>query len=342
MARTPPGLVLTVLMLMGCEAFQPPQPPPIPDFPSVPDTAADRALADADEELDVPPLASGRSFDEAESRDVLARVELLRSEVALLRRTMGRPETRPPRLRVSEVPPRAVYQQARGLFDASNALSFELGRTLGNTGAPPAGEPQPSDVLAEVNRALVRVRIARRSLVALGGDTEEHEADEAEPANTFHEVLLAKTEINALLQRHTGSSAVFQEVTAALHLAVAIQSRLGGALPEEPALEPFQTPSDVYRTLLSCYEVARELAATRDVSLVTLRVSEADAAEATDQDALDLATLLRSEMAHLHATWPDVEPAFRSHDPGFRVPSHVEQRARLLQLVLEDARQRAR
>ena len=74
-------------------------------------TGAQSAAAASVEDATPPPV-SGRRLSAPETilpADVLARVKLLRANVDLLRRYMGRPEPPPPLLRVEGARPMEVY-----------------------------------------------------------------------------------------------------------------------------------------------------------------------------------------------------------------------------------------
>ena len=168
-------------------------------------------------------------------------------------------------------------------------------------------------------------------------------SDDTTATDAFHAVVAAATQINGLVESETSAGDVFQQVTSAVHAAAAIQTTLRGAsFPDEPAFEPNKTPTDVYRVLLECYEQMRLLAASREIALVELRVSDADARYASLQDVSELAVLLSAEMRFALASWSGAPRALDAFDPGLKFPSHVHQRARFLLAILRDANTRAR
>ena len=293
--------------------------------------------------LETPPPVSGRSVEQATPADVLARVERIRREVELLRLYMGREPTAPPRLRVARAQPRAVYRQVTGLFDQANDLSFELARTLGTRESDPPEAPTPPDVLRMTNRALERVLIAKQTL-EIATQVEEREADASTtPTDTFHAVVAASAEINNLLERRTRPGDVYVQVTRAVHAAAAIHRTLPGArLPEEPPFEPNKTAPDVYRQLVACYRATEQLAASGNIEIIELGVTEAGAHDVSSHDVSELATLLSEELRYVHASWPRAQAAFDAYDPGLKFPAHVHQRSRYLLSILEDSARRAR
>ncbi|MEE8200794.1 MAG: hypothetical protein V3R29_06460, partial [Candidatus Acidoferrales bacterium] len=72
--------------------------------------------------------ASGRplSAEGIIPADVLARVELLRNELDLIRFEMGQAKVQPIEIAVSDASPREVIFQAITLFRKMNQLSFEM------------------------------------------------------------------------------------------------------------------------------------------------------------------------------------------------------------------------
>ena len=70
--------------------------------------------------------------------------------------------------------------------------------------------------------------------------------------------------------------------------------------------------------------------------MLTLRSREENLAQLTPSDVYDMATLLVSELAYLWAQLDDAAVPRPAYYPGSRFPSHVYQRAGLLERQLSD------
>ncbi|MEM9190423.1 MAG: hypothetical protein AAGF12_14655 [Myxococcota bacterium] len=328
--------------VIGCDTFTPPPAPDPIELPELPSSAVPPRPGGVSARVETPPLVSGRAPEAATAQDTLARTELLRAELELLRLYMGRDPASRARLRVADAKPRAVYRQVAGLFEQSNSLSFELSRTVGAAPVEHPAAPEAPDVFEVVDQALGRVLVVKQAL-GISQTVEERDAPaDATPTDTFHAVVLASAEINHLLDRQTTPSDVYQRVTRAIHSSAAIHATLPGAtLPNDPEFEANKTPQDVYRLLIECYREAVQLAARNDIELIELRATEADAGEASSHDVRELADLLAEELEFLRASWPDALPAFEAYDPGLKFPAHVHQRARYLRAILRAANERS-
>jgi len=333
-----------MLTFLGACDETPPPPPEPPELSEIPSRqASERVSLATPTNVELPSPVSGRSADEAVPTDVLARLKLLRTEVELLRRYMGRPRPGLARLRVVEANPRVVYQQVARLYERVNILSFEITRTLGSPPSPPELVPKPPDVFRLVDAALERVLVTKEALGISEEVAEQRLPDDATPTDAFHEAVAAAGDVNGLVTMQTSPTDVFQQVTGAVHAAAAIHATLPGVkFPEEPAFEPNKVPADGYRVLLDCYEELRLLAASRQLPLIKLEVSKGNARDAAPDDVSELAVLLRAETRFVLSKWPNAGQALEAFDPGMKFPSHVHRRARLLLAILQDANARSR
>ena len=100
------------------------------------------------------------------------------------------------------------------------------------------------------------------------------------------------------------------EVTIAIGYSARLLAYFPGAmrLADSPPFEPRKQPADVYRRLVECFALIQQIAERSKIKILTLRISEADMAEATPSDVFDIASLVVSELAYLHAQLPDAQP----------------------------------
>ena len=141
-------------------------------------------VAYAQDEIKTPPPISGRSLTKEKilPADVLARAQLLRNELELIRFEMGKPKNHQPEIPVTKAAPREVFFQGITLFRKTNRLSFELTRTRGKEPITPSGSTlRPYHVWVGVDWALKRVLVAKRKLEITGRCKEEPQPKSTTP-----------------------------------------------------------------------------------------------------------------------------------------------------------------
>ncbi len=288
-----------------------------------------------------PPPVSGRRLSSPESilpADVLARVELLRENVDLLRRYLGKPGSPSALLRVDGARPFEVYSQALNLQLRANRLAFEQVRVVRNESIPMMDEARPADVFGVIDSALAAVLLVKHDLGIDSVVAEEQRPDTTTPSDVFNATIAAGSEINLLLEQRTSPSDAFQLVTAAVHTAAALHAAIpdGPGLPAEPAFEANKMPGDVYLRIQRCFGLIRRLAEAKGVATLRLEITEASIERITPNDVGDLASLVVEELTHLHRQFPEARSPVRAYYPGKRFPAHVFQRVGLLERMLED------
>ena len=88
------------------------------------------------------------------------------------------------------------------------------------------------------------------------------------------------------------------------------------------------------RKLFDCLRLIERIAARSNLQMLTLQSREENLVRVTPSDVYDMATLLVSELAYLWAQLDDVAVPRPAYHPGRRFPSHVYQRAGLLERQL--------
>ncbi len=289
-----------------------------------------------------PPPASGRRLSDPTSilpADTLARVELIRANVELLRVFMGKPVAPAALLRVEGAQPPEVYSQARTLQLAANRLAFEQVRVVRSESVRLEQIARPADVFSVVDAALASILLVKQDLRIETAVAEQMRPESTTPSEVFNAIVAAGSEIDQLLERRTSPSDVFQLVTAAVYTAASLHAIIpnGPPLPDEPPFEPGKSPSDVYHRMLRCYAQVRELA-TSSAGMETLRfeVDPEGINAVTPNDVEDLAALILEHMDAIHRAFPNASSKNRAYYPGRRFPAHTYQRAGLLEQILDD------
>ncbi|TFH24483.1 MAG: hypothetical protein E4H03_03510 [Myxococcales bacterium] len=321
--------VTAVLDPMGCVGAG-----PIAPRPAI-------AQGTVGQDVSTPPPVSGRRLSDPASilpADVLARVELVRANVALIRKFMGRPEPPSPFLRVESAQPREVYSQALNLQQRANRLAFEQVRVVRSESVPLQQDARPADVFAVVDTALAAALLVKQELGIDDTIGEQARPESTTPSEVFNAIVATGGDLNNILAKKTSPSDVFQLVTGSVHQAASLHAALpgGGYLPKEPAFEPNKTPGDVYARMQRCFVLIQRLAAANGIRTLTFEFDENYHPQVTPNDVSDLAALVLEELLHLHREFPEAKAPARAYHPGKRFPAHVYQRAGLLEALLTD------
>jgi len=266
---------------------------------------------------------------------VFARVSLVRHDIEQLRFIMGKPESQQPEISVNGVTPREVYFQAITMFRKANRLSFEQTREIAPEPDLPIGAINPADVLEVVSAAHDQINRVQSEL-GIPIKPIELKLDKSKtPTDVFRAIVQSNRQLNLLLEERFSPADVFQELTLAVGYSARLQAYFpGDRIPEEPKFVPGKQPSDVYKKLVECFLIVGDIAKWSNLEILELSVSERNIAYATPSDVYDITSLLVSELAYLHSKLPGAESPRQVHYPGRKFPSHVYQRAGLLERQL--------
>lgn len=283
-----------------------------------------------------PPPVSGRDAASEQAilpADVLARVNLLRAELELVRRELGVKSVQRPDFPVVGAKPREVYFQALTLFRKSDRFCFEQ---VGIVDEPPinpsADSIRPMHVLRLVNKAYIRVMYVKQQLGIPERVTESAQPTSVVPNDVFRSIVHANQTLNQLLSQRTSPADVYQEVTAGIHLAATLLAHFPGVqrIPEPEPLVRRKVPGDVFARLLTVFELLRAIALKSGLEMIEIDANNYGI-DATPSDVFDIATLIVSELAYLHSELQGAREPTPSHYAGRKTPSHVYQRVGVLE-----------
>ncbi|MFQ5777471.1 MAG: hypothetical protein ACE5IP_05640 [Terriglobia bacterium] len=270
--------------------------------------------------------------------DVLARVQLLRDELELVRFEMGEPKDSRPQIAVAGASPREVIFQSFTLLRKANQLHFELTGELGlepDIALPP--DIQPYHVWRVVDAAYERVLVVKRRLGITQTVEEKLPDHSTTPTAVFRAIVQANRQFDAVIKRQLSTLDVYQQVRLATRYAARLLQQFPevSLIPAPPAFERGKRPVDVYNLLLQCYQQFQVIAEHSGIETLKLEVPSAEAAressaEIAPTDVYNIALLLLSELSYLHAQLPDAEPPQPTYDPNFKVPAQVYQQAEIL------------
>lgn len=279
-----------------------------------------------------------KGSDEMQTPDVLVRVQSVAGELELIRHVMGRPENQQPDMAVEGAAPREVYFQALTMFRKAERLCFELTREHTEQPTVADGNPGPADLMRIVEATLECLQRVKSKL-GIDRQTDPPPRDLGKtPTDVFRATVQANRQLNLLLEQRFSPSDVFEQVTRGVGYASRLLETLPDAttMPDEPGFEEGKRPSDVYRRLLKCFERIHRIAETAGIEILELKVTQAQIDRAEPSDVYDIASLLVSELAFLHSQLNEGVPPREVYYVGRKFPSHVYQRAGILQQQLDE------
>ena len=145
--------------------------------------------------------------------------------------------------------------------------------------------------------------------------------------------MQANRQLNLLQERHFSPSDVSQQVLLASQYAKRLLARFpqSNMAPETPPLERGKQPADVFLRLVECYATLEKIAQQSSVPVLHLDLPAAQKVGTSRQlepsDVYDMATLLVSDLAYLHAQLKNVDSPKPIPYPGRTFPSRVYQQA---------------
>ena len=268
---------------------------------------------------------------------VHALLQQVGDEVALLRFEMGAPDPNPWDVQITGASPIEVYDQVRTLYEKADQLCFEQTRERGVHAKLSKDIAQSEDVFRLVEAAHQRLLVVK-AFLGIREETTPHALDSSRtPSDVFVLVLALNRSLNLLLDHPFTPADVFQQVTSAVnHCAglLALYPELE-RLPGEPAYRRGKQPSDVFDLLLSCLHVTRSIGESVGIQFLTIEFHREKQRFVSPGDVYDLATLVLTEIKHLHARVQGARQAHPAFYPGRKLPAHAFQRAGLLQLQLQ-------
>ena len=267
-----------------------------------------------------------------------------------LRQIMGEPQASPLDIGIRNPTPRDVYFQALALWQRTQRLAFEIMRRDEQPPPAPPDNIRLDDALSLVQEAygilkevMVDPKIAESRIPTPQDPAEPaaHLADKT-PTAAFTTLLAMNRQLNLLLERHYSPSDVYREVTLAVAYTAQLLARYPEAkrLPEEPPFEPAKQPADVYFRLMAClYSIVHVMDAL-GLAASQVEIQDLDKTSIAPGDVFLVASLIVAQLDFLHRHLGITQAPRQVFYPGRKFPSHVYQRAGLLQAQLVQLEQR--
>jgi len=260
--------------------------------------------------------------------DVFARVQLVRKELDDIRFEMGKPKSLEISLLVEDATPHEVFFQAKTLDQKVARLTEELTEEpepLRTEDDP--GDIRPFHVWKVIDTALRRILSLKQQLGLSFTNGEALADPDTTPTQVFFSIGLANTQLNILLMHQFSPKDVAEQVSLGREYTTHLLRKFPAAPAPAPlpSLERGRKPWNSYDRLIDCYMVLGDIARASNIKMLKLAPQNLDRPDLQSNDVYDLATLVISELAYLHAHLPNTLPPqpVRLHGPI--LPSHVYQ-----------------
>lgn len=282
------------------------------------------------EAITTPPPVSGHelSVQSITPADVFARVQLVRKELDDLRFEMGKPKSREVGLLVEDATPHEVFFQAKTLNRKVARLVTELTEKPEIIGTEEDPEDiHPFHVWNMIDTSLHHILSLKQQLGLPLTNSEALADAGTTPNQVFFVIGLANTQLNLLLMHQFSPKDAAEMVSLGIEYTTQLLRRFPTAPAPAPlpSLERGRKSWNSYDHLIDCYMVLGNIARASNIRMLTLAPQNLDRPDIQSNDVYDLATLVISELAYLHAHLPHIPPPqpVGLHAPI--LPSHVYQ-----------------
>jgi hypothetical protein len=280
--------------------------------------------------IETPPPVSGHevSIQSITPADVFVRVQLVRKELDDIRFEMGKPKSRDVGLLVEGATPHEVFFQAKTLDKKVARLTRELteqAETLVEKDLP--GDIRPFHVWEVVDTSLRRILFLKQQLGLTVTNSEAVPDPETTPTQVFLVIGLANKQLNLLLMHQFSPKDVAEQVSLGMEYTTHLLRKFPTAPAPAPlpSLERGRIPWDSYSRLIDCYKELGDIARASNIKMLHLANQNLDRPDIQPNDVYDLATLIISELAYLHARLPTILPPKQVTLHGPILPSHLYQ-----------------
>jgi hypothetical protein len=272
------------------------------------------------------------------SADVLARVELLRDELDLIRQEMGNPP--PVRLEISvrSAAPRETYFHAYTLSDKAHRLAFEFtGRPERPLGILLSADTTPVNVYAVVSEALESIYEAKDALAIKESPKENRYDPSTNSSQVLDAIIQANRELNNILYQQYSPLDVYEQISLSINFATRLLEQFAGSTPvlAAPRIQRRKKPADVFHQLVQLFDDIHDVARASGESTLDLKVRSTAPNSITPSDVYDIAKMVLAELAYFYSLLKDPPPVDEPQYPRNRVlPSHVYQQVGVLKAQL--------
>jgi hypothetical protein len=275
--------------------------------------------------------------ESVEAPDIYARLIFLSNELDQIRFEMGKPELTPMKLEIVDVAPREVYFQVETLFKKANQLNFEQTREDSKPAPRPDRAITPADVMVVVEASLVLISRVRTHLEITEPSILVPVDRSKTPTDVFIATATINRQLNLLLDRPFSPAQAYEQLTLAIGYTARLRAQFpGDRIPATPQFVRGKRSRDIYQKLTDCFAIIQQIAARSELPMLDLDTRGDHELEVNASDVYDMATLVVSELSYLWSQLEDAPPPRPAYYPGRKLPSHVYQRAGLLERQLAE------
>lgn len=288
-----------------------------------------------------PAPVSGRSLARPETiteADALARLMLLRDNLELIRRDMGRYPAPKPLIHATRATVVDAYYAGINLRRRLSRLLFEQLRVDVEWRVLPKNDVRAFEVYGLMDGALAHGLRVKQALGIEHSVAERVQPETTSATDLFNAMTETGALVNVLLDKKTQARDAFLGATVVTHvvtqLHVALTNRL---MPEEPPLVPNKMPDDVLREVRTCFGLVSRLAKTFEIEPLGFTIADpADGRRVSADDVLGLIVLMLAELNRIREKAGLERNVRQLATPERKFPSDVFQRTRLIVALLED------
>jgi hypothetical protein len=154
-------------------------------------------------------------------------------------------------------------------------------------------------------------------------------------SDLFNATLEVSRQLDEILDQPFSPSEVYEQVTLAIGYAARLRARFPGErIPGPPPFERAKQPSHVLYKLFDCFRLVQGLAERSQLRMLEFNVADTFNLEIEPTDVYNMATFLVSQIRYLWLQLDAPQLPRPVYHPGRKLPSHVYQRAGLLERQL--------
>jgi hypothetical protein len=279
--------------------------------------------------------------------DVYQNTLRIRMELERIRKATGKPRELRPEINIRHALPREVFFQAITFWVKSVRLCKEF-RRAGHyyptkIEITPPDKVVPGDVWVLTENARGRLSCVRRELGLEPLKLVPPLDNRKNPSDVFRSIVQANRQINLILRHKFAPGDVFAIVSLTNEYMREVLDRVAPGWRADAGLTPAyvkqKQPIDVFRQLIKCLSVIRQIAEISDIPILDFDPDYSQ--EILPSDVYDMASLVFSEVRHF-STLAGVRKRYRLRSREDKVPSDVFQQARWLEDLLIEFEKRTR
>lgn len=271
------------------------------------------------------------------AQQILGDIELIRIEI-------GIPKTEPLPIKATGVAVWESFYQAKLLHEKTNQLTFEFtNHKATEISVPPSWGINNTDLLKALELVHERVMEVKKALKITESAKAEPQTGSVTNDDVFLTLVKADSLAHQCLRTPVAPVLSYQRVTQAVAYASLLLEMFPDAdtiMPASPPFERGKIPGDNFFRLNDCLTLIGQISAKSGVKMASLDISSVDREKVTPADTQNMAAIIISRLSYLHSSHKDAKPVRQAIYPGRKFPSHVYQRAGILEAQLSDLLQK--